>query len=492
MTRYIVYFCGALVMLLANCSRDLDQFSSEIIPPPADFADPLLICTELKPEDHARAFGPSSLFWEKSSLRVRFLGGSEFLQLKVIQYAREWSKYANIHFQFVRSEPSDIRISFESESGSWSYIGRTSQYIPSTTATMNFGWFNSQTSDTEFRRTTLHEFGHALGLSHEHQHPEAGIPWNRDAVYAYYSRTQDWSRNDVDHNIFRKYSRSSTRYSAYDPNSIMHYYIPQALVFGNWTSNWNTHLSATDISFIQSVYPDTNPPQVGCEQCPDSLNVVACDDFEQYDQLTFGTSRSWKKWSPDAPNGELQSYSWGKVLKIEAEANSRPDVIYTPGQWSNDQLITSWNMFVGSQNSAYFNVQKQEQAGQEFGAQFYFNTDETGSIEVNGRSLSFDYEQRKWIRIQLFFDFDRDLMSFLLNGKEMALWPLSWNAQKAHGARQFSALNFYAVDENSRFWLDDFCVGRPVGSSQNLGPMKLSDWTASNTLPRIMSQSISN
>lgn len=36
----------------------------------------------------------------------------------------------------------------------------------------------------EPRPLVPHEFGHAVGLIHEHQNPEGGVPWSRDAVVA--------------------------------------------------------------------------------------------------------------------------------------------------------------------------------------------------------------------------------------------------------------------------------------------------------------------
>ena len=51
-----------------------------------------------------------------------------------------------------------------------------------------------------------HEFGHALGMIHEHQNPAAQgeIPWDKPKVYAYYAQ-QGWSKDDVDTNIFEVY-----------------------------------------------------------------------------------------------------------------------------------------------------------------------------------------------------------------------------------------------------------------------------------------------
>lgn len=93
-----------------------------------------------------------------------------------MQYANEWSKYANITFKFITSGTAQIRVTFTQGAGSYSYLGTQALNRPSNSETMNFGWFNDSTTDTEFSRTTIHEFGHALGMIHEHQHPLANIP----------------------------------------------------------------------------------------------------------------------------------------------------------------------------------------------------------------------------------------------------------------------------------------------------------------------------
>ncbi len=55
-------------------------------------------------------------------LRVRFMGGSDFVQAKVEKYAREWMEYANIEFDFNNDLDAEIRIAFDPD-GSWSYLG---------------------------------------------------------------------------------------------------------------------------------------------------------------------------------------------------------------------------------------------------------------------------------------------------------------------------------------------------------------------------------
>ena len=452
-----------IVTLFSNCTKD--ALESSLSPDQnrtgLDAYEMPKICTELLLEDHTRAFGHSTAFWNKNELRIRFMGGSDYVRSKVRQYAIEWSKYGHINFQFVESEPSDIRISFDSDVGSWSYVGRTNSYISPRRATMNFGWFNNRTREEEFRRTTLHEFGHALGLSHEHQHPEAAINWNREAVYQYYRRTQDWSRSDVDGNIFRKYSISSSNYSNYDPQSIMHYYIPRALVIGNWTPRSNTSLSSTDMAFIESVYPfgeGERPLVMDYCNCPDTLKVIACEDFEEQTQASLEVSEDWTKWSDAAGEAELQSYSWGRVLKILHNPNENPDILYQPGLLKSGIYVIRWDMYVGNGSTAYFNMQKLAKAGAEFGAQFFLDQDGGGRIEINNREVDFDYVQSRWNGMELALDFEHNVMTFSLQDEPVASWPLKWSARSPEGALQFGGLNFYAIDANAKFWLDNFCV----------------------------------
>ncbi|WP_412850770.1 M12 family metallopeptidase [Chryseobacterium sp. PMSZPI] len=195
--------------------------------------------------------------WPNGSvITVGFMGGSDKVRSKVMQYAQEWSKYANITFKVIPTvTAAQIRISFDKQ-GSYSYIGISALNRLSNQETMNFGWFNDSTTDTEFSRTATHEFGHALGMIHEHQNPVASIPWDKPKVYAYYAGAPNyWTKAQVDSNLFAKYSTTQTQYSAYDPKSIMHYSISKDLTTNGFSVGSNTVLSDTDKQFIATVYP---------------------------------------------------------------------------------------------------------------------------------------------------------------------------------------------------------------------------------------------
>jgi serralysin len=139
--------------------------------------------------------------------------------------------------------------------GSWSYIGTDARHIPQNQPTMNYGWLQENTPDTEYH-VVLHEFGHALGLIHEIQVPAVGLPWNKEAVYYYFSSAPYyWNKEIVDHEIFERYSRSYSN-SFLDPRSIMNYHIPQEFIMSNALEiGWNTNLSSGDQEIIRTIYP---------------------------------------------------------------------------------------------------------------------------------------------------------------------------------------------------------------------------------------------
>lgn len=196
--------------------------------------------------------------WQSGrTIKVRFMDNPpKKVRDKIEQYAHEWEQVANIKFSFGSDANAQIRITCKLGDGSWSYLGTDALVIPKNRATMNYGWFVENTPDDEFSRTTLHEFGHALGAIHEHQHPIAGIPWNRPVVYDYYMQTQGWTKEDVDQQIFFKYDLNQTNSSQYDKGSIMHYAVPKELLLDPaFAVGWNRRLSATDKSFIKQVYP---------------------------------------------------------------------------------------------------------------------------------------------------------------------------------------------------------------------------------------------
>ncbi len=190
------------------------------------------------------------------SISIRFLDGAATLRNRVKKVALEWTKVANLNFDFVDSGQADIRIAFVSGNGSWSYIGTVCQSIPEPEPTMNYGWLAADSDEAELRRVVLHEFGHAIGLIHEHQNPKGGIHWNRSAVIKDLSGPpNNWSEATIETNMFKFYPLTDVIPTDVDVHSIMMYPIPQSWTTNGYSAGLNGELSDNDKELVSSVYP---------------------------------------------------------------------------------------------------------------------------------------------------------------------------------------------------------------------------------------------
>ena len=202
-----------------------------------------------------RAISPIGKTWMNgSTLTVRFIGGSAAERAKVREQAGWWEAVANLRFDFGGPPNADIRIRFDRSDGAWSYVGTDCRSIPLNEATMNLGFLDGG--------TVAHEFGHAIGLAHEHQNPAGGIAWNEQVVIDAMARSPNfWDETTTRRNILERYEADQINGTAFDPASIMLYFFP-----AEWTRNGigteaNEVLSALDKQFIggAKMYPKSAP-----------------------------------------------------------------------------------------------------------------------------------------------------------------------------------------------------------------------------------------
>lgn len=222
------------------------------------------VCKTLIPDEDFRTRGVADkkALWKKKELMVGFLQGSRKLQDRVLETARRWTNPdeggALLKFSKAADAASaDIRIAFDPAGGSWSYVGTDAEkYVKKGLPTMNLGWAAETTSEKSFASVVLHEFGHAIGLLHEHNHPLANLKWKKDVVYADLGGPpNNWSKKTVDFNVFESYPTDRVVMSPnVDLVSIMIYTIPSRWLDGQPGIMPSDHLSKGDIKFIRQLY----------------------------------------------------------------------------------------------------------------------------------------------------------------------------------------------------------------------------------------------
>lgn len=185
-----------------------------------------------------------------STLRIRFMGGTAEQQQLVRDIAPAWTDHANLRFEFTDDPRAEVRVSFDPDDGAWSYVGTDNSQIPLHAATMNLGW--------QDQAVILHEFGHMIGLSHEHQNPDGGIEWNEEEVIRDLSGPPNWwDEATIRRNVLDRYRADQIHGTEFDPDSVMLYAFP-----ASWTRNMagtreNEAISAMDRAFVASevMYP---------------------------------------------------------------------------------------------------------------------------------------------------------------------------------------------------------------------------------------------
>ncbi|WP_419912140.1 M12 family metallopeptidase [Hoeflea sp.] len=185
-----------------------------------------------------------------STLRIRFLGGTQDQQDMVRAIAPKWTEFANLTFEFTDDPRAEIRVTFDENDGAWSYVGTDNAQIPLHAATLNLGWLD--------QGVILHEFGHMVGFSHEHQNPDGGIVWNEQQVIDDLSGPPNfWDEATIRHNVLNKYRADQVHGTEFDPHSVMLYAFPDSWTTNMGATSENDDLSEQDKAFVASavMYP---------------------------------------------------------------------------------------------------------------------------------------------------------------------------------------------------------------------------------------------
>jgi hypothetical protein len=209
---------------------------------------------------------------------VYFQNGTPQQRETVRERAKSWvGRYgAGIEWVFSDDTNEDIRIAFEDvdgkNGGGESVIGKQAKSGDKTKPSMTFF---TKDGALPSQRTILHEFGHALGLLHEHQHP--GLPFrfneanvmkdmikvkfcdvkNTQGIMVYIGNQRCLQRVRLFITKPPNTAHACPGAPKYDERSIMHYDIPKGWILGepNKEIIAGSTLSALDLACVRRMYP---------------------------------------------------------------------------------------------------------------------------------------------------------------------------------------------------------------------------------------------
>ncbi len=239
-------------------------------------------------------YNPKQLWEIGQTIKVGFdqTVSAEYFDL-IESIASTYEHYANINLEFTFDDEVHILIGTDYLDSPWSFVGRRYQRSIFDSKTMNLPieslykaikiFDDSDRAYREFKRIVLHEFGHALGLRHEHQNPLADICWDEEAMNNY------CTANGIGcSNYLPLENTEGLKYSVYDRYSIMHYQIGVEPTFCDYKSPYTYNLSTLDKRWINIMYPFSEDfvaeevVQLGIESI--RLEAIDCTD-----ELSFST-----------------------------------------------------------------------------------------------------------------------------------------------------------------------------------------------------------
>lgn len=231
-------------------------------------------------------------------LRVCFLGGNPTIRRAIADIARDWMKCGNVNLDFGQAAPGadprvhqgpdeyEIHVTFMPNpvtgNACWSLIGTEAKKAGQGEATMGFPGFNVSPPPMPYLKYyVLHEFGHALGLMHEHRKHRTGCRLDLAKVASSFPLGTSVELLKEQYEELNHFDQVVPGIQPnFDPKSVMNYCLPADWFDGGdgeaCAVGWNFELSDDDKRAIGLLYGnrDINAPGVAVSDPDAQINTV--------------------------------------------------------------------------------------------------------------------------------------------------------------------------------------------------------------------------
>ncbi|MEM6719887.1 MAG: lectin-like protein [Bacteroidota bacterium] len=205
----------------------------------------------------------------------------------------------------------------------------------------------------------------------------------------------------------------------------------------------------------------------------DNVVCIQSDDLEAYSEgLLLGQGGDWDTWNPNtiSESGNItteQARSGSKSLKIEGVPDGGPqDMAFNLGNRDFGAYELTYHLYVPAGNTAYSNMQKTENAGQEYASQLFFRSDGTGRYDNSGPTVDFNYPQDTWFEMKVLINIDADYSEVFVDGTLISSHPFSDTTGSSGGLNTLGSVTFYPLtassdvntDATPLFYVDDLSL----------------------------------
>jgi hypothetical protein len=184
-----------------------------------------------------------------------------------------------------------------------------------------------------------------------------------------------------------------------------------------------------------------------------------------FDNMTPGNvspqSPHIEMWPPnpltDAQVTGQQFYS--SPYSMQLRNNNTDDVVVNLGNKNSGLWVVTWQMYVTSGNTGYWNIQENESATPpQWNGEFHVGNTTSGSvgnITHTQTNSTVPFTHDTWFPVEITVNLDTHKISVMVDGN-MLLQNINYEDNNGVTGNQLGSINFYSVDINNNYFVDDF------------------------------------
>lgn len=139
--------------------------------------------------------------------------------------------------------------------------------------------------------------------------------------------------------------------------------------------------------------------------------------------------------------------------------NNTDDVVVNLGNKNSGTWIVTWQMFVPTGHTGYWNIQEHENATpSQWNGEFHVGNTTSGTagnITHTQTNSTVPFPHDTWFEIEITVNLDTHKISVKVDGNNL-LQNVNYQDNNGVTGNQLGSINFYSIDTNNTYYVDDF------------------------------------